>query len=924
MKPEKMTISAFGPFAGEVTIDFTKLGENGLYLITGDTGAGKTTIFDAITFALYGEASGDYRESAMFRSKYAKEDTKTFVELTFSYAGKQYFVRRNPEYLRPKGRGEGMTTQRSEAVLEFPDNRQAVTKPTDVTKAITELIGLDRNQFTQIAMIAQGEFRKLLMASTKDREAIFRDIFCTGNYKRLQDKIKDEFLAKYKEYDSLSRRILQYMEGIQCKEDSLYFEELQRLKGQKQVVKQEEFYGLMEKILEEEKEELKVYEKELGQLNKSLMAVNERIGVATNLNKAARNLEKVKQALSTLQSEYEEKKELLKNAQEEAKICDVLSVEMIRIQEKLADYQKQSALRKQITEKEKELTRTAKELDKAIAERERKNQELSKLKNTIEQKKEIGKEKLIVENQLEKLVSLWKEIEEFDGKLSEFHELIEKTDTAKKQYQEAAKKCMAEKEAFNRKEQMFYDAQAGVLAQDLQEGMPCPVCGSTTHPKLAVKPDVVLSKEEFDKAKEHLQRVEKEREQLSITAGELEGQVKLSKESIRKKTEQLFSTDEFQQAEQLLKEKKEQLTKEKASLQKQIADCKAGEEAYQKASEQLPLVTASWEEQENKIRENKEVQVKMTVETTHLKESLAALEKGLLYADEKTAKEKMRNLKVQKDGLEKAVKTAQDNLLKCEKEIEEKTGQKKMLNKQLASGLDKDLPALTEEKKMLSEQIKQYQSKKDTDYIRYQNNKEAGERIDKEWKKLLEVEESYKMLKSMSDTANGNLAGKDKVMLETYIQMTYFDRILNRANLRLLNMTGGQYELVRKKTASNQRSQSGLELDVCDHYNGSTRSVHTLSGGESFMASLSLALGLSDEIQMAAGGIHLDTMFVDEGFGSLDDETLSKAIKVLNGLTEGNRLVGIISHVTELKQCIDRQIVVTKDSVMGSRVELIE
>ena len=924
MRPEKLTMSAFGPFAGETTIDFTKLGENGLYLITGDTGAGKTTIFDAIIFALYGEASGDYRESAMFRSKYAKEDTKTFVELTFSYAGKQYFVRRNPEYLRPKGRGEGMTTQKPEAVLEFPDDRQVITKPTEVTKAITDLIGLDRNQFTQIAMIAQGEFRKLLMASTKDREAIFRDIFCTGNYKRLQDKIKDEFLGKYKEFDLLSRRILQYMEGLQCKEESLHFEELQKIKGEKQVVNQEEFYALLEKILAEEKEEIKAYEKELNQLNKSLMAVNEKIGVATNLNKAARNLEKVEQALSKLQSEYEEKKERLKTAESEAKICDDLSVEMIRIQEKLADYQKQSELKKQITEKEKELDKTAKEYDKAAIESEKKNLEISKLKDILEQKKDSGKEKLIVENQLEKLVSLWKEIEEFDGNLNERKELLEKTDTAKKQYQEAAKLCLAEKEAFNRKEQMFYDAQAGVLAESLQEGMPCPVCGATTHPKPAVKPEVVLSKEELDKAKKHLQQVEKKREQFSITAGELEGQVKRSEDSICKKAEQLFSTSELERIKELLEEKKEQLKLEKAGLQEKIKDYRIGEEAYKKASGELPVVTASWEEQEKKIRDYKESTVKLTAETRHLKESLGALEKELLYADEKTAKENVKNLKTQKESLEKAVKTAQDNLLKCEKEIEEKAGQKKLLNKQLASGQDKDLTVLTEEKKGLAEQIKMIQSEKDTDYIRYQNNKEAAEQIDKEWKKLLEIEESYKMLKSMSDTANGNLAGKDKVMLETYIQMTYFDRILNRANLRLLSMSGGQYELVRKKTASNQRSQSGLELDVCDHYNGSTRSVHTLSGGESFMASLSLALGLSDEIQMAAGGIQLDTMFVDEGFGSLDDETLSKAIKVLNGLTEGNRLVGIISHVTELKQCIDRQIIVIKDSVAGSRVDLME
>lgn len=924
MKPDKITISAFGPFAGEVTIDFTRLGDKGLYLITGDTGAGKTTIFDAIIFALYGEASGDYRESTMFRSKYAKEDTKTFVELTFSYAGKQYFIRRNPEYLRPKDRGEGMTLQKAEAVLEFPDGGPMITKSSEVTKAVTELIGLNRSQFTQIAMIAQGDFRKLLMANTKERETIFRDIFCTGNYKRLQDRIKDEFLSKYKEYDALSQRILQYMENVQCREDSRYFEELEKIREQKQAARQEEFCALLKDILDEESKELKEYEKEQNQLNKKLTAVNERIGIAANLRKAARELEKVEQALSKLHSEHKDIKEISENAKRQAKRCDDLSAQMIRIQEKLADYQKQSELRKQISVKEKALAVIVKEYDKALEERERENQEISRLKDILDRKKDAGKEKLTAQNQLEKLSNLLGEIDELDEKIKKLYQLKKKMDTAKTQYQAAARVCMEEKEAFNHKEQLFYDAQAGVLAQSLQEGIPCPVCGATVHPKPASKPLVVLSKEGLEEAKEHLQQVEKDRERLSVTAGKMEEQVKISEENICSKAEQLFSTREPEQAKLLLDEKRGQLIKEKDSLQRKIIRFKASEEEYRQASEKLPVINALWEETEGRIREYKEAQVKAAAETEHLRENLVTLEKSLLYKDEKAAKERIKALKSEKEALENAAKRAQDNLLKCEKEMEDKAGQKKMLNRQLASGMDKELPALTEEKKELSERISQLQLKKENDMIRYQNNKEAGNRIEREWKKLTEVEKSYKMLKSMSDTANGNLAGKDKIMLETYIQMTYFDRILNRANLRLLNMTSGQYELIRKKTASNQRSQSGLELDVCDHYNGSVRSVHTLSGGESFMASLSLALGLSDEIQMAAGGIHLDTMFVDEGFGSLDDETLSKAVKVLNGLTEGNRLVGIISHVTELKQCIDKQIVVTKDSAAGSRVSVTE
>jgi exonuclease SbcC len=244
------------------------------------------------------------------------------------------------------------------------------------------------------------------------------------------------------------------------------------------------------------------------------------------------------------------------------------------------------------------------------------------------------------------------------------------------------------------------------------------------------------------------------------------------------------------------------------------------------------------------------------------------------------------------------------------------------LEEQLRENQTKPYEELIKQRQDLQSDKQRIQAKRDHLYRRCENNQESGRQALEMWEKLTQVEERYVSMKNLSDTVNGNLSGKNRIMLETYVQMTYFDLILNQANVRLLSMTDGQYELVRKRGASNQKSQSGLELEVWDHYTSSLRSVHTLSGGESFMASLALALGLSDEIQMKAGGIRLDTMFVDEGFGSLDEETLSKAIDVLAGLTEGNRLVGIISHVEELKQRIDKQIVVTKDAVTGSRVEV--
>lgn len=231
MKPVKLIMSAFGPYAGNTEIDFERLGSQGLYLITGDTGAGKTTIFDAIVFALYGEASGDVRKADMFRSKYAKEDVPTFVAFTFAYRGRHYQVRRNPEYQRPKGRGTGYTTQKAEAELIYPDDRAPVTKSKEVTRAVTELIGLDRRQFTQIAMIAQGDFQKLLLAGTEERGAIFRQIFKTGLYQTLQAKLKDATKAQWVEYTELKRSISQYMESIVCTQDTPAAEKMRQCAG---------------------------------------------------------------------------------------------------------------------------------------------------------------------------------------------------------------------------------------------------------------------------------------------------------------------------------------------------------------------------------------------------------------------------------------------------------------------------------------------------------------------------------------------------------------------------------------------------------------------------------------------------------------------------------------------------------------------
>lgn len=937
MRPEKLIISAFGPFADEVTIDFSKLGTQGLYLITGDTGAGKTTIFDAITFALYGEASGDYRESNMFRSKYASTDTKTFVELTFSYQEKRYKVRRNPEYLRPKGRGEGMTTQKAEAVLEYPDDRQPVTKASEVTKAVARIIGLDRNQFTQIAMLAQGEFRKLLMASTKEREAIFRDIFCTKQYKDLQDRLKSEFLKNNNMYQELIKRIRQFAEGIQCDGASVCFQELENLKHTEGLVSKDDLMDLLEDILAEDKKRIRDYEKAIGTLQKNLAELDKRIGVASELEKAEKNLEKTERAILSLQQEAEEKKQAADSAAKEAKRCKELSAQRIRITEKLSDYQRQSELIGELVEKEQELLTLRENRQRTLEKMEESGRQITILKETMEQEKDAGKERVRTEGILYKTQTHLTAVTGLEKKQREYRKQERTAEQAKKLYLEKAGQCEEIRRDFLERERLFYDAQAGVLAQTLKEGVPCPVCGSVEHPHPAAVQREVPSKELLDEEKRKLEASEKEREERSMDAGRQEEKLKHMERDIREEIEKLSGTEadgfleavdlcsvSMEELEIFVQRQKRVLQEETDSLNAVLKECGQREKLYTDAAGKLPQVTKKQEELEKQSYEYQEQQTRLETRLVQWREQLAELTESLLFENEPAARAELARLEKEEEHLEKLAKTSAEALVKCESALREQEGQKKILLKQLSAGGQRDLELLKQERREIDAERKRKQGSKENITSRYQANLNIRDRLQREWKQLEETEKEYQIMKALSETANGGLAGKDKIMLETYIQMTYFDRILSRANIRLLKMTDGQYELVRKKGASNQRSQSGLELDVMDHYNGSVRGVQTLSGGESFMASLSLALGLSDEIQMAAGGIRLDTMFVDEGFGSLDDETLSKAIQVLGGLTEGNRLVGVISHVTELKQRIDKQIVVRKNHAKGSTVYMDE
>ena len=900
MRPIKLTISAFGPYAKETEIILDELGERGLYLITGDTGAGKTTIFDAIAFALYGEASGNEREPGMLRSKYADPKTPTFVELEFFYQGQNYHIRRNPEYMRPKDRGEGMTLQRADAVLEFPDDRLPVTKAKEVTKAVTELIGLDRGQFTQIAMLAQGDFMKLLFSKTEERSKIFREIFHTRPYLAFQEKMKNTSGRLQEQYEDVSKSILQYMKDISCDEDDVLAADVKKIRESKAVVHADKVLELLETLTNQDADSVKEKKKNLTKIEKDLEELNQRIGKAEAVIRAKKELEKAEQTIAEKTPTLEELEMALKKEQEKVPEREQLTEEIGKRQEKLAEYDELKKLQKQIKELEKQI--------EILKGRESRYQEKkAQMQTQLEQKRNLLEELKDAEIKVLKVTAEQKEVsvrketaEDILIQYKRYQRQKKSVEEAQKAYLVMQEECTERKTQLAWMERAFLDEQAGILAKVLKTGEPCPVCGSVHHPCPAQMTEGAPEKEELEKYRKETADVEKKTNDASFKANEKLVQLKALEEEIQKSVKSFDSSiqeEEIEKSLALIGQQMDALEKSEKELQKKL------QEEEQERKDQL-LVSerdkANAEEQAVKVR-------------------------GKLEFPEKAeAEQKIKELDKQKKEIDKNLNAAQKAFQDCSQSVEAAKTKKKTLEKQIAGNKETDMEELGQARQEVSGAKKELQKQMEEIRIRYENNLKIRNAIDKQSAKLLELERNWTQVREISDTVNGKIKGgsKEKIKFETYIQTNYFDRIIARANTRFMVMSGGQYELKRQTDTDDRKSQSGLELNVIDHYNGSERSVKTLSGGESFKASLSLALGLSDEIQASAGGIQLDTMFVDEGFGSLDEESLEQAMKALNGLTEGNRLVGIISHVQELKARIEKQIVVTKEKAGGSRVEL--
>ncbi|MCH4191388.1 MAG: SMC family ATPase [Butyrivibrio sp.] len=932
MRPIKLTMSAFGPYRAETVVDFTKLGNGGIYLITGDTGAGKTTIFDAITYALYGEASGSSRDDArMFRSKYADDQTPTFVELTFLYHDRIYTVRRNPDYERAKSRGEGVTVQKAEAELLFPDGRPAVTRTRDVTKAVTELIGLDRNQFSQIAMIAQGDFLKLLLAKTEDRSRIFREIFKTGRYQQLQDSLRRETLETGSAYEEVKKSLEQLRQEIQCISDA----QKETLDGC-EVTRPAEILTLLEEMLRTDKvsmEDLKAKEQEN---EKALEHTNQQIGMAGNRLKAQERLRQERESAAALVPLLDSAGALYEEAQKQASQREQTAIRLSEEEKKLPQYETQEQKQQEILKLKKAEEEAAGQMLLLKQESEHLQEQLLEQKKQLESLKEAPTQEsraqaLLTENgENLKRLQVLKEKELRFTKESEHLVELQKIFLQEEEIAETRRKDYEEK---NRR---YLHAQAGILAAGLKEGTPCPVCGALQHPAPAQLTQDAPDKQDVDNASAEAARQQQKVSKDSAMAGAQKGICQaLLQEIFRDAVSCMQMAEEETESAESEAQKTGQIPEKLRNvLQQQISECMEQQKAQQQALQEAGVRVKQAETLEKAIPllEQKKVQAdtglhQLEVDQAQNRTRLQAEEKVLAgirelleYPSREEAMRQIQILRVEKKNLEDQFLKAQSAYQEMTRKMAEKKESVQTLEKTLADMPVYEMEELQEKYRTLVSTRQELSEQRSEVSFRFQTNKkiyigfkEKAETISK-----MEGELSWKL--ALSSTANGGLTGKEKVMLETYVQMNFFDRMIGRANTRFMMMSSGHYELKRRREAGNQKSQSGLELDVIDHYNGTQRNVRTLSGGESFMASLSLALGLADEIQRSAGGIQLDTMFVDEGFGSLDEETLEQAMTALAGLGSSNRLVGIISHVSELKSRIDRKIIVTRQAGGGSSI----
>lgn len=1056
MKPIKLIISAIGPYAGKLPeIEFDAFEEKGLFLISGDTGAGKTTIFDAICFALYGTTSGTYRGTKNLRSEYARDSAQSYVDFYFSHQGREFHVWRQPSYERQKQRGSGVILEKEKAVF-YEEGQMPIEGLTQVNNAVKELLHIDEKQFKQIVMIAQGEFWDLLNAKTDQRTEILRTIFLTNGYKNIEYKLKDRMDASCKIKEKAEGSIIQHLEDVSTDKENKLFDELEDLKNRARRSRSawnlDEILDVMERLILSDRESLKCMKADMKKAEAVLQKSSEELALAKTNNgfiekrdklegekeelakrkteidgiiqlldkqkKATRNVKpsyevwikkynevsltqkQVKTAESDLKTAtvaVEQAVDALDSAKKQEPEVDELKQTISRIDDEEQKYQQKEELEGKLKElEESDKSISGEEADLKEEEKSLKDK-INALKRTVKELKDKPTELTEAKNDCEKLTKLLEGLKEIiDDQIPERER--RKKDLSKKQktFLEARDKYAEASERREEAEHILEDSRAGILAGKLVEGEKCPVCGSVHHPEPAKLKETSISEDDFKRLQEEESRLQEkknkantEAEIAKTTLEEFGGQLRITILDCIESSP-LGMDMEGEPLEELVKAVKEAKTQveiKSVETQKKCISLETDCKTLKKAEKDLETAQGDETEKLNSKKEELDKNKQKNRQELTEKRTLIKTLETLSFPDWKTAKEERKKAEKKKDEILDAIKKAEEEKKKAdekftaitsmletlkgslkqqekdEKDLQKKLSeevsvngfssieemQKYVVNEEDIASADKAIKdyeqAVATNEKRLSDAESDAKGKKVIDIEALKNacdeqsvnvetirkkchnsehristNEEKHKSILSRREELEKASKENTICQRLYNLVKGT-TGNGKITLEQYIQAAGFDGIIAAANRRLLPMSDGQYELYRQEDSLGKRSNNFLDLEVLDNYTGHRRPVGNLSGGESFKASLSLALGLSDTVSSNLGGVQMDALFVDEGFGTLDRKSIDSAMEILINLTGSNKLVGIISHREELMENIPQQIKVkkTKD---GSQITI--
>lgn len=925
MKPLKLTMSAFGSYAGKNVIDFTGQ-QQGIFLITGDTGAGKTTIFDAITYALYNQTSGGERNGNMMRSQYAQPETETYVELEFLYRGQTYRVRRNPDYKITKTLKNGKIREQKvphSVELTMPDGTVFPEKKNATDAKIIEILGLTADQFSQIVMIAQGDFLKLLYTKSDERKMIFSKLFRTDIYWKIQENLR--------------RKSMEMDERIQ-ENDRAFEQEKSRI-----ILLPESEELPLDELVERLRERLKDALKEQNLRRANVEELNKKITKYEEINKLFVSLEKIRQngkELEARQAESKERRQQIENARKADKVL-VAEQQNLRQQQEVEQSAQAIAKMTETLANDQEMFETLKtQQQEAEAKQKREAADIQKKMLALEQSFPSYEALQNARSEEQQAKKVWEDL----GKISEesFHkkkagiaalkeqqkrqeQVVEQT---KKNWEQTSLSASESAKHYEHMYEAFLKEQAGILAENLSAGCPCPVCGSTVHPDPAKLSDHAVTELEVEQAKKTRAAAEEKRD-LAYAAFEAE---KTEKQKLAQAVEK--EEADFVLAQTIAKQQRKEAEQNYVSLQKiaeQIRE-KLVYPSLAEAKKQYAAMQKALEAAEQEIAKKRQKVSELAEAMNTLKGQKLAEEENQKTAKKlavKTEKEYAKLLEksgfVSEETYHLAIlpERSRSKLEREEKEYESQClrqqSEQKLLEKQVSGKTYTDTTELNEQLKAEKQALKEAEKTYMELHTAYENDRSVLQNCAVYLEKGKKLESEDQVIKSLSKTANGRLSGSAKIDFETYIQRQYFKQIIHEANKRLLTMSNHQFILKLKEEANTGRkTNEGLDLSVYSLVTDSERDVKTLSGGESFLAALAMALGLSDIVERSAGAIHPDMMFIDEGFGSLDAQSRQQAIEVLGELAGDSRMVGIISHVTELKEQIDRKLVVSRTD-KGSR-----